>query len=288
MFARAKLMYVLAALLPLASAGCIVIRTNTWHWRTVWTDVATERVPIDTADLQALTARTHNGSISFDGQIAGTPEAWVVFNKKGGGRTVAEAEEALEAIRVHVKPAGSGAYRIGWKWDGVKHHTWHGQVGFEIHAPGNLRFDGETHNGSLNVKGVSGDVRVVTHNGQVTVDSSDGKLYAQTHNGGIEASYAGSEVTLITHNGHVAADLNRCASVSARIETHNGGVKVAVGEDTSGCLTGSTHNGTIQCDLPLSELKASRRELTGTMGSGEGDIEVTTHNGSIRIVKAEG
>ena len=92
----------------------------------------------------------------------------------------------------------------------------------------------------------------------------------------------------MTHNGRVVADLNRCAALNGSITTHNGGIEVVVGGGASASLTCKTHNGSIQCDVPLDELKASRRKLTGKIGSGEGDVEVATHNGNIRITKAEG
>ena len=285
MIARARLMYLLVAVVPFLSSGCIVIRVNGSCGATVWTTVATERLVIDAANLKALEVRTHNGSISFKDQPAGTSEAYVVFNKKGGGRTHAEAEEALEAINVYVQPTGDGTHKIGWKWEGDKDSAWKAQVGVEIHAPGNLRLDGETHNGSVEIKGITGEVRVVTHNGGVTVDSRDGKLYANTHNGGVKATYAGKDVTLITHNGRMVADLSRCGAVDGSITTHNGGIEVMVGEDASANLTCKTHNGLIQCDVPLGELKSSRLKLTGKIGSGEGDVEVTTYNGNIRITK---
>lgn len=291
MITRARLMCLLAAVVALSSTGCIVISGTDWTWccgSTVWSEGPSERLRIDAADLKALEVRTHNGPISFGAQPAGTSEAYVIVTKKGGGKTIAEAEEALEAIEVYVKPAGGGTQKVGWKWKGNKRSTWRAHVGFEIHAPGNLRFDGETHNGSVKIKGVAGEVHLVTHNGRVTVDSSGGKLYAKTHNGKIAADYAGNDVTLITHNGKVVADLRQCAALNADITTHNGGVEVVVGEDTSGNLTCRTHNGTIQCDVPVDNLKASRRKLTGRIGSGEGDVAVATHNGSIRIAKAEG
>lgn len=288
MITRTRLTYLLAAVVPLSSAGCLIVRAGGSCGSTVWTTVATERLVIDTANLKALEVRTHNGSINFEDQPAGTSEAYVIFSKKGGGRTHAEAEEALEAISVYVKPTADGTQKIGWKWKGEKHSSWKAQVGVDIRAPGNLRFDGETHNGSAEINGITGEVRIVTHNGRVTVDSRDGKLYAQTHNGGIKATYAGKEVTLITHNGRVVADLSRCGAVDGTITTHNGGIEVVVGEGASASLTCTTHNGSIQCDVPLDELKASRRKLTGKIGSGEGDLEVTTHNGNIRITKAQG
>jgi hypothetical protein len=280
--------YLLVGVLPLLGSSGVLAGIGGGCGQTIWVEGPSETLQIDTANLQALEARTHNGAITFEDQPAGTSEAYVIVTRKGGGKTQAEAEEALEAIDVFVQAKGDGTQRIGWKWKGAKGPNWAATVGFEIHAPGNLRFDGETHNGAMEIKGVTGDVHVVTHNGQVTVDSSDGKLRAETHNGAITATYAGKDFKLTTHNGQVVADLNGCGVLDGTIETHNGSVKVVVGEDTSGSLTFDTHNGSIKCDVPLDSKKVSKRKLTGKIGSGEGSLDVTTHNGSIRISKTEG
>lgn len=192
MMTRSRVICLLGSILPLTGTGCIVnLGVSGCSGPTVWTTSTTEKLPIETANLKALEVRTHNGSITFDGQPVGTTEAFVNVTKKAGGLTQADAEEALDAIDVYVEPAGSGAQRIGWKWKGARHATWRAQVSFDIQAPGNLRFDGVTHNGAVKIDDVAGDVKVITHNGRVDVESTDGKLYAETHNGRIAAAYVG-------------------------------------------------------------------------------------------------
>lgn len=324
MNARARLTCLLVVgLLPLSETGCIVTGSGGWPWSgpSVWTEPVTEQLRIDAANLKALEVRTHNGSISFEPQPPGTTDAYVTVTRKAGGRTQADAQEALEAIQVYVTPAGGDSQRVGWKWKGLKRPTWGARVSFDLRAPGNIRFDAkthngpiringvtgqvrvvthngpvkvesvdgtlhaETHNGAVEIAGMTGDVRIVTHNGPVTVESTKGKLYAETHNGRVEATYAGSNVTLVSHNGKVAADLMRCGALDGSITSHNGAVEVVIGQGTSVALKCRTHNGRIKCDVPLDDMQTSRRKLTGTIGTGQGSLEVTTHNGSVRIRK---
>jgi DUF4097 and DUF4098 domain-containing protein YvlB len=288
---RQSLIGLTASVALIVGSGCIVVGAG-WNWShcgpVVWTEKVTERVPIDPAGLKAVEARTHNGEISFSGQPADSTEAFVVVTKKAGGLTLSDAEEALEAINVYVRRTASHTVRIGWKWRGIRRSNWGAQVGFEIRAPGNVRMTGETHNGGMDIKGVAGEVRAVTHNGSVAVESAGGGLYVETHNGRILAAYSGDDVTLITHNGEVVADLHRCATLDARITTHNGGIEVAVGETTSADLRCETHNGRIKCDVPLNVTEVSRHMLTGTIGGGDGYLNIITHNGGIRIKKTAG
>ena len=287
---RRNLLFLIAALVPISGTGCIVVGIGNWSLggTRAWTEPVTGKLPIDTANLQALEVRTHNGSISFEAQPENAGEAYVVYTKKAGGRTSAAAEEALEALDVFVEPKGDGTLGIGWRWKGVRHINWGARVSFEIHAPGTVRFDARTHNGSVAVDGVVGDAHVVTHNGPVHVESADGRLYAQTHNGKVEATYAGNDITLKTHNGRIVADLSHCAAVGGSINTHNGSVQIFVSEDTSSRLACRTHNGSVRCDAPLNNRNKTRRRLTGTLGNGDGNLNVTTHNGSVRIKKSTG
>lgn len=275
----------LAAILPaLASNGCIIIGIG-WDGPSFWTESRTERLELDTANLSALEVRTRNGSIAFDAASAGDG-AYVDVTKKARGFTPEDAENALDAIDVYVEPAGAGTQRVGWRWRGLKAPTWRARVSFDIRGPGDIDLKANTHNGPIKVGGVAGDVNIITHNGRINVESSEGELYAQTHNGGISAVYAGDEVTLVTHNGQIVADLTGCRAVNGSITTHNGSVEVAVGDSMSARLSCHSHNGGIRCSVPLTESEINRRRLTGTIGTGEGRLRLTTHNGSVRIKKA--
>lgn len=281
--------YLLAGVLPLAGTGCVVVSSGSWGWSfgsRVWTEPVTGQLAIDTADVKAFEVRTHNGSINFEGQTAAGADASVTYTKKAGGRTMADAEAALAALDVFVEPVGNGTQRIGWRWKGGRKHHWSGCVSFEIAAPGDVRLDAVSHNGAVTVDGARGDVHTVTHNGELDVESAEGKLYAKTHNGRVGVSYAGDDLTLITHNGRVVADLDRCGSITGSITTHNGGVEVVVGPATSANLKCRTHNGSVRCNVPLSDMELSRSRLTGTIGTGDGCLDVTTHNGSVRIKSA--
>ena len=220
---RVKLILSGLLLSCLPIAGCIVVTADgsTWSWRgtTVWAE-STETLTVDTAGLEAVVVQTHNGAIVVEGQSEGAPQATVTVTKKGGGISHGEAEAALAAIEVYVKPAPSGTTKIGWRWKGAKKSRWRSEVSFDITAPGDLRFNVETHNG--------------------------------------------------------------------RINTHNGGVQVIVGENTSADLTCATHNGGISFDFPIPVTKVSRTKLSGVLGSGGPALKVTTHNGAIRIKRAEG
>jgi len=289
---RRSFVCLLGSMLGLAGTGCIVVSSSGLGFgcsRTkVWTEPVTEEVAFDGAGLSALEVHTHNGTITFDGQPSGSTGGIVTVTKKAGGGSPEDAEAAFEAIDVTVERVGADTQRIGWKWRGIKRPTWSARVSFEVKAPGQLSVNSKTHNGAVTISGVTGDVHAETHNGPVNVDSRNGKLYAKTHNGKITTAYTGSDITLTSHNGRITADLNQCQKVAGDITTHNGGVEVLVGNATSTTLDCKTHNGSVKASVPIQQGTATKRRLTGTIGSGDGNLNVTTHNGSVRIRPSTG
>jgi hypothetical protein len=265
----------------LSNTGCLI-----GGWTTAWTKPRTEQLQFSAASLSALEARTHNGSIHFMDR-PGT-EANVTVTKKGGGRSLAAAEEALQAVEVFAEDAADGVKRLGWRWKEPKHRGWSAEVDFKIEAPGRLALTAETHNGSVTVDNAQADVIVTTHNGSVQAKARGDKLWAETHNGRIEATYAGGDIKLLTHNGRIVASLDGCEKVQGSITTHNGGVDVGLGETTAAELEARTQNGAINCDVPLNAARASHGTFSGTIGQGGGKLDVTTHNGSIRIKQVAG
>ncbi len=281
---------VLGATVLTLTTGCLVERafggTGGLGSSTVWSDQVEQELRVDTSGIAKFHVRTHNGSIQHTGTSVAGSTATVVVTKKGGGRTMADAEAALAAIQIVSKTDADGVHRLGWEWSGKKGKKWVGQVCFQIEAPKTLRFDGKTHNGEIRVSDVAANVKVVTHNGQIHVDGRGSTLYAETHNGEVVADYEGEDVTLRTHNGGVTADLGDCTAIDARIETHNGGVELLVGQAASAKLECETHNGRIRVDLPMSATRHSQDGLKGILGEGEGELKVQTHNGSISVKKA--
>ncbi len=269
-------------------SGCIVVVSAGCDWERsplAWTE-ETVQIPMETAGLTAIEVRTHNGEIEFTGQPAGTPGT-VTVRKKASGSSIADAKEAMAAIEIVSERSASGEHKLAWRWKGDKKSRWAAEVAFAIQAPGNLRFDAETHNGAVTASAIAGDAKVVTHNGKIKVDSRDGKLHAVTHNGAIAATYNGPSVTLETHNGEIKADLRESGRVRGDITTHNGAIELSVGAGTAADLVAETDNGKVSYDAPITVGSAAKSRLEGKLGPGGDRLELTTHNGSINI-KATG
>jgi DUF4097 and DUF4098 domain-containing protein YvlB len=89
-----------------------------------------------------------------------------------------------------------------------------------------------------------------------------------THNGSVKAFYA--------ENAPPVCDIS--------IVTHNGSVNLTVPQNLSAKVDASTHNGSINTDLPITITgMVKKKKLSGTIGRGEGNLYLKTHNGSINL-----
>ncbi|MBI4717311.1 MAG: DUF4097 family beta strand repeat protein [Planctomycetes bacterium] len=249
----------------------------------VWTESVLETRSVDAATLRAVEVATHNGSVRYQGQAPPPAMAQITVTRRAGGVTVDDAQAAMRAIDVFVEPDAAGACKVGWRWRGVRQHTWAAVVSFDIVGPAAIRLDAETHNGEVRVDGVDGATSLTTHNGAVDVASRGASLTAVTHNGRINARYAGPMLSLETHNGGVTADISACGTVGGAVTTHNGTVSLLVSERTSTDVVCATHNGRVTAEPPVVVTSSTRTSLEGRLGEGGTSLSVVTHNGDVHV-----
>ncbi len=272
---------------PLALVGLVlVVSSGCACGPTLWTQEVTEELRIDLKDVSGLELQTHNGGVAYDAKADAPPVATIRVTKKGGGLTLADAKEALDAIDVRVEDGAGGTKRVAWKWKSPQKPSWGAEVAYDVTAPASLAVDVQTHNGAIGVKGPAAEVKLLTHNGSIGVESSQGSLHAETHNGSLSATYAGDKIVLATHNGAVSADLSGSKGASGQITSHNGDIVVTVGKDFSADVSCSTYNGRVKSDAPFQVQSADRGKLSGRIGQGGGKLTIGTHNGIIRIKSA--
>ena len=177
-------------------------------------------------------------------------------------------------------------------------------VSFDVTVPNQTSADLATHNGALTIKNLTGQLNGTTHNGEVTAEKIfgaanlkthngeisckevAGNTQLQTHNGPVICKEASGDIKIQTHNGSAKAFYSTAAPAvcNVSIVTHNGNVSLTAPPNFSAKVEASTHNGSIDTDLPITVTgKVTKRKLTGTIGTGEGELYLETHNGSINI-----
>jgi putative adhesin len=139
-------------------------------------------------------------------------------------------------------------------------------VRFAVRVPPGVRFAGRTVNGDVEAQNLAGPVALNTVNGSTTFSTS---------------SYGEAS----TVNGSIRGTLGDAAwSNALAFKTVNGSITLDLPADMSADVRAATVNGEISTDFPITVTgRISRRQLTGTIGSGGRSLELDTVNGSVRL-----
>jgi hypothetical protein len=149
-------------------------------------------------------------------------------------------------------------------------------VHFDVRVPNGVAFVGRTVNGEVNGESLRGDAEAHTVNGSVRLTTT-GRALASTVNGSVNVTMGRTDWP----NG-------------ARFTTVNGGITLTVPSAFDADLRAEMLNGDLTSEFPVSvtsstgslEPPGSPRRLRGTIGNGGRDLELTTVNGSIRLLRA--
>ena len=143
-------------------------------------------------------------------------------------------------------------------------------VEFDVRVPNGVGFVGRTVNGTVSGDRLQGDAEGHTVNGSVQLTTTGHALAS-------------------TVNGSVQATMNRTDwPDSASFTTVNGSITLTLPSAFAADLRAEMHSGSLTSDFPVSITSSteSPRRLRGTIGSGGRPLNLTTVNGSIRLLKA--
>ena len=153
-------------------------------------------------------------------------------------------------------------------------------VEYVLTVPKDVNIDEiKTVNGGIEIPGVSGEVRASTVNGTIKADGLVNTCELKTVNGSVEAGFA-----------TVPPEAN------VRLESVNGALTIHLPDNVNANLRAKAQTGNLKSDFDLT-LKGDGdthsfvrigTSVKGTIGKGGAEIEMSTVNGSIRILKAGG
>ena len=143
-------------------------------------------------------------------------------------------------------------------------------VHFDVRVPYGVGFVGRTVNGEINAESLQGDAEAHTVNGSVRLTTT-GLAVANTVNGSVNVTMGRADWP----NG-------------ATFKTVNGGITLTLPGFFNAELRAETLNGSINSDFPLTVTgQVGPRRLRGTIGSGGQELNLSTVNGSIKLVRAQ-
>ncbi|MFB3854047.1 MAG: DUF4097 domain-containing protein [Vicinamibacterales bacterium] len=140
---------------------------------------------------------------------------------------------------------------------------------FTVKVPAGVHFAGRTINGSVKALDLSGNVLARTVNGSITF-VTDGYGQASTVNGSINGQFGRADWT-------GALDF----------EAVNGSITVKLPDEVDMKVKASAVNGRITVEYPMSaEGENTRRHVSGVIGAGGREMNLSAVNGSVKIIKA--
>ena len=262
-----------------------------------------------------LTVENMNGSIEISGWDQNTIDISATKH--------AETDQMLALIKVEVSVAADGvhirtvapenAHNVGVKYvlkvprrtelaeirssNGSIHVT-------DTEGAANLR----TSNGSVRVSKTRGKLEIGTSNGSVQIQENDGETDVRTSNGSVHASGIRGPLAATSSNGSMQVDLEESRGGPVTLRTSNGGVDLKLGAATQSDVKAETSNGGITLRMPASagahvravtsshnkvssdfdvrkEGSNSESHLEGVVGGGGPNVDLTTSQGSIRLLK---
>jgi DUF4097 and DUF4098 domain-containing protein YvlB len=168
-----------------------------------------------------------------------------------------------------------------------------------------------TSNGAIRISRLKGDVEARTSNGSIEADYMEGNVNLHTSNGGIRAEATHGSFEATTSNGSINARLKDPATNwPVKVGSSNGHVELTLDAKELPEVRASTSNSSIVLRLPafanarvraytshasvtseFDDLRNDDRherrhsELNGTIGRGGPLLDLSSNNGSIKILK---
>ena len=146
----------------------------------------------------------------------------------------------------------------------------------------------ETSNGPIEAQDIEGGVEAHSSNGHIRLEHVHGAVEATTSNSSIRAVLENLDgsVRLQSSNGPIDLTLPAGAQSAVRAHTSNNGITLHLPGEVNARLSADTSNGSITSDFEMRMRgEFSKHHLEGTLGTGGPLIDLSTNNGSIRIVK---
>ena len=222
-----------------------------------------EKLTAPLTDITTLDVTTNIGAIRME--AAQVPEVRIAAEIRVKGRTEEQAQEWAEQVRIVTEPSG-GTLRIkAIKPTGLRDDNL--SVDFTITAPADLALECTTNVGDVRTTDFTKRVKASTNVGAVVCTGLRGDIDLHTNVGDLRADYIPEAPAAV--NATMAADV--------------GDVEFTGPKEISAHVTAGTNVGDISTDRPVTVTGSVKRSLHGTLGKGEGQIDLHTNVGSIRI-----
>jgi len=192
-----------------------------------------------------------------------------------------------------------------------------GIVDYELIVPNNITVNLNTKKGDIKIKRVQGkikassdkgdikildakgSIRAHAQQGNIAISQSVGNIDAKTKYGNISILQSSKSLHATTHTGAIKVDCKKIPSIgSVYLTSNSGNISLSLPSKTNADIKAQTHRGLLTCEhfitlKPQSVLLNKKtwdrfkREVDGTIGTGESVIKISSNSGNIKILKTK-
>jgi DUF4097 and DUF4098 domain-containing protein YvlB len=194
-------------------------------------------------------------------------------------------QEELDNIEISVLESGD-QIEILAVYTG--HRTTTPSVDMNIKVPRSVTVQSATtSNGAIQISGIKGDVKATSSNGAIIIENVDGYVSATTSNGRIEVKGTTGIKDLKSSNLGIYAEVFGFQD-NVSISTSNGKITVYLNPSLNADIEMTTSNGRITISgLSLDLTVSEEKHKSGKLGVGGKNINITTSNGDIKLLKLD-
>ncbi|MFQ5632239.1 MAG: DUF4097 family beta strand repeat-containing protein [bacterium] len=212
---------------------------------------------------ERLAIRAINGSVEIIG-VPGASTVEISGLRIVNAESIRDAEKYLGRLNVNIRMSGD-------------------EVAVETEQPSSTNgreFIVEYH---VRVP-ASWDIVLNHTNGEVKVDSIAGAVDIDHTNGNIRLSEITGDVFVDLTNGQVNARVGAAASGVCKMSLVNGQILLSIPKTTDAAFSAAVTNGRVSVkDLALTNMTSRQNAVNGTLGNGQGEINLRLVNGNIDV-----
>lgn len=256
---------IIVAIISIIAAGCGDDSTSTGRNVNNTDFVASETFEYSVIVDQhtGLSLDAINGSISITG-IPGIGSVTISGVKKVGSESLEDAQEYLQFLEVMVEDQITNVDVSTEQPANPNGRSF--IVDYVIRVPDNF---------IVSVNAVNGLITIAAINNNLNLQNANGQILLSDIHGGVAATLSNGQIA-----GNVILPVNGLISLSVA----NGDIDLSIPDNTSAYFSASVANGIIYIsNLILHGEESGATHVTGTLGDGSGNINLSVANGTINV-----
>ncbi len=235
--------------------------------------------------VKALQVEITNTPNSISIRVPRPPREGDSWGSKGGAKFTIRCPRKVQLDRI---ASSNGGVRVEMVEGDARIATSNGAIRL---ASVTGAIDAATSNAAIETQAVKGNLLLRTSNGGIRAEGVEGTFEATTSNGTIRARLAkvpaGTPVRATTSNGTVDLAFDQFSGNDVRVSTSNGSIVVTLPGGANAQVRATTSNANVETDFEVSVRGTiSKNRIEGRIGNGGPLLDLTSSNGSIRILKS--